>query len=277
MSIQNFIPTVWSEILHEELSKKYVAVANCNRDFDGEIKECGSQVKICGLEPVSIFQYSKNDDMPAPEALNDNVTVLDINRAVAFNFIVDDVDRVQAIPNLMNLAMRNAAEALANDADRYVFSLVNSIPEERKVSDSYVSHDRILDIILEARELLYEGDISDSSEIVLEVSPSIASLILKAKMQTGTYDNYDALTNGCIGSVFGCKVFVSKNIETESSVHKCIMRTKRAIAFADQFTEICAYRPENRFADAVKGLHIYGAKIVYPKEIVGLDLFFEKS
>ena len=89
-------------------------------------------------------------------------------------------------------------------------------------------------------------------------------------------DNTDALENGCIGSIGGCKVFVSNNIYTLESeggaVHKCIARTKRAIAFAEQLSEIDAYRPELRFADAVKGLHLYGAKVVYPKEMVLLDL-----
>ena len=54
--------------------------------------------------------------------------------------------------------------------------------------------------------------------------------------------------------------------------HKCLARTKRAIAFAEQLSEIDAYRPEKRFADAVKGLHLYGAKVVHPTEMILLDL-----
>lgn len=272
MSIQNFIPTVWSEILHEELSKKYVAVANCSRDYEGDIKECGSQVKICGIEPISVFQYEKNANIPAPEMLSDTETVLNIDRATAFNFIVDDVDRVQSLPNLMNLAMRKAAEALANDADSYVFSLITKIPDNRMIYASGINAETIFDTILRARESLYDGDVSDTSDIVLEVPPNIGSMILKAKLTAGSYDNHDVMANGYIGSVFGCKVFVSKNIPRPGSTYKCLLRTKRAITFADQFTEICAYRPENRFADAVKGLHLYGAKIVYPNELVGIDL-----
>ena len=45
MSINHFIPTVWTEALNEEISRKYVGVANCNRDYEGEIKEMGSTVK----------------------------------------------------------------------------------------------------------------------------------------------------------------------------------------------------------------------------------------
>jgi hypothetical protein len=109
----------------------------------------------------------------------------------------------------------------------------------------------------------------------MEVSPEVAALILKAKIALST-DNGEALEAGCLGSIGGCKVYVSPNIATESdggvTYHKCLVRTKRAIAFAEQLSEIDAYRPEKRFADAVKGLHLYGAKTVYPEEVVLLDL-----
>ena len=82
--------------------------------------------------------------------------------------------------------------------------------------------------------------------------------------------------NGCIGSIAGCKVFVSNNVssitEGGSLHHMCYLRTKRAIAFAEQLSEIEAYRPELRFADAVKGLMLYGSKVVYPNELYVLDV-----
>lgn len=169
--------------------------------------------------------------------------------------------------------MKVAADSLANEADKYVLSLYENVDEV--VSYETVDQSNILDAILEARQKLYENNVSDASEIVIEVSPAIASLILKAKIDLGT-DNSAALETGCLGSIGGCKVFVSGNIAFESdsgtNYYKCLMRTKRAVAFAEQLSEIDAYRPEKRFADAVKGLHLYGASIVYPNEIVVLDL-----
>jgi hypothetical protein len=50
------------------------------------------------------------------------------------------------------------------------------------------------------------------------------------------------------------------------------MRTKRAIAFAEQISDIEAFRPEKRFADAVKGLHLYGAQAIYPNEMVMIKI-----
>ena len=65
MAITNFIPTVWSESLYQELDKKYVGVANCNRDFEGEIHEKGNTVRICGVGNVvknrGIFEMTCKD------------------------------------------------------------------------------------------------------------------------------------------------------------------------------------------------------------------------
>ena len=68
------------------------------------------------------------------------------------------------------------------------------------------------------------------------------------------------------------KIFVSNNVVRDGNTHKCVARSKRSVAFAEQLSEIEAYRPEKRFADAVKGLHLYGAKIVFPGEYFVMKL-----
>jgi hypothetical protein len=273
MSVQNFISTVWSENLYQALDKKYIAAANCNRDFEGEIREKGNKVRICGIENVSVSDYTKNSNMSSPETLADNYRDLVIDQAKYFNFQIDDVDRAQGSPKLMGLAMKNAASALANAADKYIYSLYGEAASN--ITDEAVTVEKIIDHLIDARTKLFAKNVSDASDIVIEVSPAIAGLILKAKVNLST-DNTDSLENGCLGSIGGCKIFVSNNItslRTETGMtYKCIARTKRAIAFAEQLSEIDAYRPELRFADAVKGLHLYGAKVVYPEEMVLLDL-----
>ncbi len=273
MAITNFIPTVWSENLYRELSKKYIAVSNCNRDFEGEIREKGSTVRICGIGSVNVSEYSKNTNMSAPSILSDNARDLVINQAKYFNFQIDDIDRAQSTPRLMEIAMKNAADALANDADRYVYNLYSAAGSIITVEDTKIEN--IIETIIDARTKLFTNNVSDPADIVIEVTPEIAGMILKAKVNLAT-DNTDALEHGCIGSIGGCKIYVSNNIVKSESdtgyAHKCIARTKRAIAYAEQLSEIDAYRPELRFADAVKGLHLYGAKVVYPSEMILLDL-----
>ncbi len=272
MAINNFISTVWSENLYEELDKQYIAVANCNREYEGEIREKGSRVRICGINAVNVSEYTKNSNMSAPAALSDNMRELVIDQAKYFNFQIDDIDRAQSTPHLMDLAMRNAASALANDADAYVFNLYSGAG---KTITGTANVEGIVDLLIDARTSLFAGNVANASDIVIEVSPEVAGMILKAKVALAS-DNTASLESGCIGSIGGCKIFVSNNIvkvESEDGMkHKCLARTRRAIAFAEQLSEIDAYRPELRFADAVKGLHLYGAKVVYPSEMVLLDL-----
>lgn len=273
MAIEHFIPTVWSESMLRALDGAYVGVANCNREFEGDILEKGSRVKICGLDPVSIGDYAKNTNLNAPETLSDTYKELVINQAKYFNFQIDDVDQAQASPRLMELAVKNAANALAEVAERYVYSLNTQANHE--IMNSAPSTANIIDTLIDARTRLLKENVSDASDIVIEVSPDVAGMILKAKVNLAT-DNTDALEKGCIGSIGGCKIFVSPNIPTcteGSTIYaQCIARTKRAVAFAEQLSEVEAYRPELRFADAMKGLHLYGAKVVYPDEMVLLSI-----
>ena len=99
----------------------------------------------------------------------------------------------------------------------------------------------------------------------------IAAEILKAKILNGN-DNAAALNNGYLGNFVGFEVYVSNNIVEDEGIYHCIARTKRAVAFAEQLKSVEAFRPEKRFADAVKGLHLYGAELIYPNEMVVLDL-----
>ena len=274
MAINNFIPTVWSEALYQTLQDSYVAASHCNRDFEGVIREKGDVVKVCGINNVTVRDYKKNSNMQSAEELKDFFQTLSIDHAKYFNFQIDDIDRAQGSPRLMELAMKNAAAALANEADCAIFKL-HGHATERVVCDS-IDETTVLDAFLNARSRLYTNKVSNSDDIVIEVSPQIAELIVKAKMTTIPFN--DTLETGCIGNIAGCKVFVSSNVATEdiegNVTHFCTMRTKRSIAFAEQLSEIQAYRPELRFADAVKGLYLFGTDIIYPNEYVSVELTF---
>lgn len=273
MAITNFISTIWSENLYKQLDKKYVGVTNCNREWEGEIKQKGDRVKILGVGPITVQDYTKNTNLANPAALSDTVRELVIDHAKAFNFQIDDIDRAQSTPKIMDEALRLAASALANQADLAVYEQYTSVSGDNTLTVNKINADNIMDTILAGVLKLQNNGVTDG--IVLEVSPQIASIILKAKLNLAT-DNSAVLENGCIGSIAGCKVYVSNNIFTEEDsgtvYHKCFMRTKRAIAFAEQLSEVEAYRPELRFADAVKGLMLFGTKVVYSDELVLLDL-----
>ncbi len=274
MSNNQFAPTIWTETLRDLLEKEYIGVAHCDRQYEGEIRECGDTVRIGFVNPVIIGDYEKNLNIDAPESLSRGYTEIVIDQAKYFNFYVDDIDRTQTRPDFMKGAMRVAAELLKDAADKHVYELCHEDRFCQKIEQA-VDESTVLDAILSARTKLMKQGISSDTEIYLEVSPEIAELIFKAKLALSS-DNSAVLENGYLGSLYGCKVYVSNNIPVDASeetaTHYCIMRTKKAIAFAEQLSEVDAYRPENRFADAVKGLHLYGARIVDFDQLVHLRL-----
>ena len=272
MAILNFIPTIWSENLYEELNSQYIAVANCNREYEGEIKNQGSSVKICGVGTVTVNDYTKNTNMSEAQTLSDTSRELVIDQAKYFNFQIDDIDRAQASPKLMGAAMKIAANALATQADKFVFRLYASAG--KTIVANQVNEETILDHFIDAITELRQNNVTDTEQVVIEISPAVAAIILKSKINL--HSDKETLETGCIGTIAGCKVFVSNNVsritDSGSIGYFCFVRTKRAIAFAEQLSEIEAYRPEKRFSDAVKGLHLYGAKVVYPSEFVTLRI-----
>ena len=271
MAITNFITSVWSETLLNSLEKEYVAVRNCNREFEGEIKAKGDSVKVCGIKSVTVFNYIKNYAIQSPQVLEDKAVRISAEVARGFNFQIDDIDKAQSAPGIMKSAMRQAASALANDADRYVYRLHSDAEVEHNITNSAVSPENIIDTIISVREKMLTNNINSNTQTVLEVSPAIASIILKAQIAK-LGNNADAMYNGYIGSFIGFDIYVSNNIDLVDGHYKCFARTKRAIAFAEKLKSIVAYRPEDRFADAIKGLYIFGAKVVYPEELVIVNL-----
>lgn len=270
MAIQNFIPTLWSETLYTELEKDYVGVRLCSRDFEGEIKGEGDRVKICGIGPVTVFDYQKNKDMPAAEVLSDTERTLIIDQAKGFNFFLDSIDLAQSKKTLMQAAMKEASNALSDVADRYIYSL--SDESVSVIENEDVTSTSIINTIADARRILMEHNVANSAKISLEVPPAIEQKLVLAKVLRST-DNVEALGRGYIGSFMGFDIYVTNNITPdENGAYRCIARTGRAIAFAEQVSAVKAYEPELRHGDAVKGLHLYGAKIVYPKEMVFLNL-----
>src|SRR4051812_25810799 len=122
MSINNFIPQIWSARVgvHLDNAHVYGQPGVINRDYEGEITEAGDTVYINSIGDPTIFNYTKNTDMPVPETLTDSRVTLLIDQAKGFNFQVDDVDRAQTRPDVMDPAMSRAAYKLSDIGDLYV-------------------------------------------------------------------------------------------------------------------------------------------------------------
>lgn len=274
MSLDNFIPKIWSARLLVNLQKNlvYGQPGVINRDYEGEIRNVGDTVYINSIGPVTVGDYTKNTDINAPETLTDSQRALQITEAKYFNFQIDDIDKAQQKPKVMDDAMAEAAYALADVADQFIAS--HYVDAQSAIGDDTTPEtpttDKAYELLVDAGVLLDENNIPRSNRFVV-IPPWFYGLILKddrfVKAGTATSDN--VLRNGEVGQAAGFTVYMSNNVpNTDGAKYKILAGHPMAITYAEQIASVEGYRPEKRFADAVKGLHLYGAKVVRPEALV---------
>jgi len=87
----------------------------------------------------------------------------------------------------------------------------------------------------------------------------------------GTLRSDRSLSNGQVGEAAGFTILKSNNVpNTAGAQYKIIAGHSVATSYVEQILDLQAYKPESRFGDAVKGLHVYGAKAVRPAALAML-------
>lgn len=287
MSYANFIPTVWEEGIDRHLERLCVFVEDCNRKYEGKIKEKGESVKILGVgKPTikSIAKSARNNDIDKAEEIEDTSIIMQINQIRYFNYKIGDIDKAQAVSGVMEALQEETSEALANEVDTYIANLatkteaVKLYPTALKLvsGTAGTGEVNVLDALDYAAQRLYENDVRQTTKIIATVTPRFFTKFRKDYASKDT-DNSSILKNGKVAMYGNLTIKMSNNVArtqttTAGDTDLIQVKTQRAIAFAKPLTHTEPYRPENGFADAVKGFILFDAKIVRPKEMFVLNV-----
>ena len=283
MAYENFIPAVWSEGINRELERLCVFAEDCNTTYEGKVSKKGESVTILGVGKPTIRELAKagrNNDIEGPEEIEDTSVIMYINQIRYFNYMVGDIDKAQAENGIMETLNAETSEGLANEVDKYLasFATDDSVASLYGTAVKVVAKETaaagekyVLDVVDEAIQRLYENDVKESTKIVMTVSPRFYTIFKKAYRFEDT-NNSDILKNGKVGTYGKVIVKMSNNVHKTEGVDNIMIRTQRAIAYAKPLTKTEAYRPEKKFADAVKGFILFDAKVVRPKEIININV-----
>lgn len=263
MAYSNFKPIVWSEHIQTELNRNAVLVEDCNTEFEGDAVR-GQKVKILGVARPTVGDYT-GENIGAPEEVADSAQFLEITQAKFFNFGVDDVDKAQSIDGLMPALLEESAAALAKERDIFIASQALNAGKITE-STAITSADEAKAALDEAFVWLWGNGVNVGDEAVINVTPWFYNLF-KDKLTAIYTDNMELIKRGIVGMYNGAMVKISNNLHNDGTDDYLMVRTKKAIAFAGQINETEAYRPEQLFKDAVKGLDTYGARVVRPNEL----------
>lgn len=279
MAIDNFIPEIWSARLLENLRKNLVfgQIGVVNRDYEGEIRQMGDTVRINSIGPIAIGTYTKNTNIGDPETLADEQTMLVIDQAKYFNFQVDDIDKAQQNPKIMDNAMQEAAYGLRDVADKYIANEIylNALAGNIIGSDTtpvVPTKENAYEYLVDLGVILTEASIPLENRWVI-VPPWFYGLLLKDDrfIDASKAGTAAGLRNGQVGDAAGFTVLQSHNVpNVDGAQYKIIAGHPMAFSYAEQINSVEAYRPEKRFADAVKGLHLYGGKLIRPEAVAVL-------
>lgn len=274
MSYRNFAPKVWAKQINRELERAMVFAEDCNRQYEGYVKQMGDTVKVLGVgKPTITKQTGGSIILKDPEAVEDTSVDMVINHVAYFNYLVDDIDRRQAVGGLMDALSAESSEGTANAMDEDIAALAGTADAPKLFkSTTAITVDNILKQIDLGVQKLMENDVKPETKIVVTVPPWFKTILRQAYVQLDT-NNSAMLKNGRVGQYDNVIVKMSNNCHRNSdNGHDIMLRTQRAVAFANPLTHVEPYRPEKRFADAVKGFVLYGTKIVRPKEMIVLNV-----
>jgi hypothetical protein len=264
---QHFIPEVFSRKLQAKFYSQTVLSEVTTNEYEGEISGLGNKVNIRTVPAVSVADYSGSLSY---SDVTSSTIELNIDKAKSYAFKVDDILKEQADIDFMNEAANDAAQNMKIAIEQDVFANVaaGSSLTDINATPSNITAANVLGFILDAGQQLDENNIPEDGRFMI-INPAVATLLKQSELRQAylTGDNVSPLRNGFIGTVDRFNMYVSNNLSTSSGVTSGLYGHPKAIAYASQMTNTETVRLESSFGDGVRGLSVYGYKVILPTAI----------
>ena len=274
MAVTSFIPEIWNARLLYALRNDLVYTNLFNRNYEGEIRQAGDTVHINTITDITIKDYTRNTDIDNPEQLTTADQTLVVDQANYYNFYLNDVDKAQAMPGLIDAAMASASHGLAESVDKYLAGLLaaatgtittglgsTSSPLTVTASSAY-------ELLVDMKTAMDKANVPKLGRKVV-LPPEFEGFMLKdARFADNGGKGENRLENGAVARAAGFDIYISNNVpNTSGAKYKVIASTQESNTYAEQLVKTEAYRREKGFDDGVKGLLVYGAKIIRPAAV----------
>jgi len=266
----NFIPEVFSKLLQAKFYSKSILPEISNTDYEGEISGQGDKVIIRTVPAVTINDYTGS--ITTQELTTAKIEML-IDKAKYYSFKVDDVLAAQADINMLDGASTDASEGMRIAVETEV--LAGAVTGATTIgAQTDVTTANILENILIMSKQLDELNIPEEGRYIV-LSPEYISMLKQSELRQAylTGDATSPLRNGLVGMIDRFKVFQSNMVYKPASggdagYTHVLAGHPKALSFASQFTNTETVRMESTFGDQVRGLKVYGSKVVTPDALV---------
>lgn len=282
MAVTSFIPKLWSARLLMHLDKSHVYANLVNRDYEGEISQYGDTVHINQIGDVTVKKYTKGSDIADPDDLTTTDQSLVVDQADYFNFGIDDIDAAQVRAPLMDKAMMRAAYAISDTTDTFL---------AKKMADSAgitigstatpiaITSTNAYEQLVAMKKAMDKANVPKIGRWTV-VPPDFEALMLLDDrfVKAGVQGSETRLVEGAVYRAAGFDIYTSNNVPVgtaaDAGKYSIIASTNMSTTYAEQIIKTEAFRPEKSFKDAMKGLHVYGAKVTVGAAVCKLTATF---
>lgn len=270
MSSGNTTPSFDRNILAGQLNlalkARLVALGVTNQDYQGNIERPGDSVKIVRPAGTTIRPYENDTDITVDElAATDQTLVVEQSNYFAF-YAHDD----ESIARYAQAFVDEDSYALAAAADKYVLGkMADGAASTNQVTVAAPDEDEPLDYLAafrEARAKLTKQNVPEGGRFAV-IGPDDLAAIEENLSQRETDLGDWATVNGFQGMLSGFAVIVSNNLKETATYRHCVFGTRSGTTYAEAINQVELMRAPNRFADLVRGLHMYDAKVIRPEAI----------
>lgn len=287
-----FIPTLWAGKWLEKFYASSVLTAIANTDYEGQIQQMGDKVVIRQVPDIQIRDYvaGQNLTYERPDA---PVVNLLIDKGKYFSPVIDDVIEVQSDLDQMDAWSTDSAEQMKIAVDRDVLGAIpvdsTIVARNKGLTAGAISQNinlgttgtpvqitktNVLDKILDLGLVLDEQNIPETGRWIVMPAWMVA-LIKKSDLKDAslTGDGTSVMRNGRVGMIDRFTIY-SSNLLTSvtDGANRCFYAMaghKVGFTFASQITKVETLRAESTFGTILRGLKVYGYKVV-KGEAIGL-------
>ena len=263
-TVVNFQQTIWSASILRSLDTITSLRKHCNFQYEKDSKNA-KEVKILSVNRPTIRKYVPGTPL-VRESASDGSQILKLDQYHYFNFEVEDIVKAQSVPGLMEALTDEASKGLALVGDKYVAAVINADKEATKSEVIDLTTANAMASVEEGFATLYEHNCKPTDTYYLEVAPRVFTTYRQQLTELST-NNPEILQKGAVGKINNAYVCIENCLHDDGTSISNILRTDKAVAFAEQIEKVEHYRPEDAFTGAVKGLYVFGAKVVRPEEI----------
>jgi hypothetical protein len=281
----NFIPEIWSGKLIENFYDATVLAAIANTDYEGEIKSMGDTVNIRTTPEITIKTYVKGQTLQVENPDKPKLQLV-IDKGEYFACIEDDVDKVQSDIALMDTWSKDASERMKIKIDQRVLTdLLPDVAAANKGATAgrisaninlgttgspvAITKTNVLEYIVDMGTVLDEANAPEGNRFLI-IPAKMAGMIKKSDLKDAslTGDSVSVLRNGRLGMIDRFTVYMSHNLKVDTGgKFNLIAGHKMGFTFASQMTEMETIRSESTFGNIIRGLQVYGYKVVKPEAL----------